>query len=89
MTRVEYDPETGAQLLWYTINIASVAGYTNIPVMWQAVSEEDARESFLRWLAADEFRTVDFTADGKDSRLTFRGSWVAGFTMDGKGRARP
>lgn len=89
MTREERDPDTGERQLWYTINIASVAGYDSVPVSWLGTSEDDARASFIEWLAQDEFRTVDFVADGKNARLTFRGTWVAGFTMDGKGRARP
>lgn len=88
MTREEYDPETGKRELWYTINIAAVAGYTNVMLTWQGTSEEDARASFLEWLAQDGFQTVDYWSDGKNVRLSFRGSWVAGFTMDGVGRAR-
>jgi hypothetical protein len=86
MTREEYDPETGKRELWYTITIAAVAGYTNVMLRWQGTSEEDARASFLEWLAMDEFQTVDYWSDGKNVRLSFRGSWVAGFTMDGVGR---
>jgi hypothetical protein len=89
MTRVEHDPETGEKVLWYTITVSSLGGHTNVPVPWSGTSEEDARASFIEWLGQDEFQTVDFTSDGKDARLTFRGSWVSGFTMDGKGRARP
>lgn len=89
MTREDHDPVTGERELWFTIKIASVAGYTDVPVAWQGTSEDDARNSFIEWLGMDEFRTVDFIADGKNARLSFRGSWVAGFTMDGKGRARP
>lgn len=88
MTREEYDPGTGKRELWYTINIAAVAGYTNVMLTWQGTSEEDARASFLEWLAQDEFQTVDYWSDGKNVRLSFRGSWVAGFTMDGVGRTR-
>lgn len=89
MTREEYDPETGDRQLWYTITISSIAGFSSIPLPWLGTSEEDARASFIEWLAQDEFQTVDFVVDGKNVRFTFRGSWVAGFTMDGKGRARP
>ena len=89
MTREDYDPVTGDRELWYTINIASVAGYTNVALSWQGTSEDDARDSFIEWLAQDEFRTVNYWSDGKQVRLSFRGSWVAGFTLDGKGRARP
>lgn len=88
MTREEYDPESGKRQLWYTIKIAAVAGYLDVMLAWQGTSEEDARASFLEWLAQDEFQTVDYWSDGKNVRLSFRGSWVAGFTMDGVGRAR-
>lgn len=89
MTREEYDPDTGKRELWYTILVPSVAGVTNVPISWQGTSEDDARQSFIAWLALDEFQTVNFESDGKDMRLTFRGSWVAAFVMDGKGRRRP
>lgn len=89
MTRVEYVPETGERQLWYTIGVSSLGGHTDIPIPWLGTSEEDARATFIEWLAADEFQTVDFTKDGRNVRLTFRGSWVSGFTMDGKGRTRP
>lgn len=89
MTRVEHDPETGEPLLWYTITVSSLAGHTAVPIPWQGTSEENARESFIAWLDAGEFKTVDFVNDGKNFRLTFRGSWVSGFWMDGKGHARP
>lgn len=88
MTREDYDPVTGKRELWYTISIASVAGYNNVMLTWQGTSEEDARASFLEWLAQDEFQTVDYWSDGKNVRLSIRGSWVAGFTMDGVGRTR-
>jgi hypothetical protein len=88
MTREDYDPVSGKRELWYTISIAAVAGYTNVMLRWQGTSEKDARASFLEWLAQDEFQTVDYWSDGKNVRLSFRGSWVAGFTMDGVGHTR-
>lgn len=89
ITREEYDEETGERQLWYTITIPSIAGFTSVPIPWLGTSEEDARASFVEWLAQDEFQTVSFMNDGRELRFTFRGSWVAGFIMDGRGRARP
>lgn len=89
MTRVETDDDTGRPLLWFTVTVSSLGGHANVPVPWQGFDEEDVRASFIEWLGQDEFQTVDFTSDGKNARLTFRGSWVAGFILDGKGRARP
>lgn len=89
MTQLETHPQTGEPLLWFTITLSSFGGQPEVPIKWQAVDEDDARESFIEWLAEKEFQTVDFVNDGKKVRLTGRGSWVAGFTMDGKGRTRP
>ncbi len=88
MVPEEYD-ETGKRQLWYTITMSSFGGHLNVPISWQGTDEEDARDSFIEWLNEKEFQTVDFMHDGRAVRVTGRGSWVAGFTMDGKGRARP
>jgi hypothetical protein len=89
MVREEHDPETGKPLLWFTITMSSFGGHQSVPIPWQAVDEEEARDSFIEWLSEKEFQTVEFMSDGKKLRVTGRGSWVAGFSMDGKGRTRP
>lgn len=88
MAREEYS-ETGQRQLWYTITMSSFGGYANVPIDWLGTDEEDARDSFIEWLSEKEFQTVDFVNDGRAIRVTGRGSWVSGFSMDGKGRARP
>lgn len=85
--RVSVDPDTGEQLLWFDITVSSLGGYSNVPIEWEARDSEHARESFLLWLATEEWLTVDFTRDGQNVELTFRSSWVAGFTI-GQGRRR-
>lgn len=83
MKRVEYD-DAGNQLLHFEV-VISIAGYTGIPIPWTGTDEKDVRNSFIEWLASDDFVTVDFTDNGARKKLTFRGSWVAGFTIgDGK-----
>jgi hypothetical protein len=83
--RVEYDDE-GNQLLHFEV-VISIAGHSGIPIPWVGKSQEDVRESFIRWLASEDFVTVDFTNNGSRKKLTFRGSWVAGFEIgDGKVR---
>lgn len=89
MVREEHDPETGQRELWYTITMSSFGGYPNVPISWPGTDEEDARDSFIEWLNEKEFQTVDFVNDGRAIRVTGRGSWVSGFSMDGKGRTRP
>jgi hypothetical protein len=89
MTREEYDPDTGKQLLWFTITMSSFGGHSNVPISWPGTDENDARDSFIEWLNEKEFQTVDFTSDGRKLRVTGRGSWVAGFSMDGKPHRRP
>lgn len=89
MVREDFDPETGKRELWYTITLASFGGQLNVPIPWQGTDVDDARDSFIEWLNEKEFQTVDFVSDGKLVKLTGRGSWVSGFMMDGKGRARP
>jgi hypothetical protein len=89
LTREELDSETGKPLRWFKITMSSFGGYPNVPISWQAVDEDEARESFIEWLGEKEFQTVDFVNDGQHLKVTGRGSWVAGFTMDGKPRTRP
>lgn len=86
--RVEYDPETGKPLLWFDVVVSSIGGQTDVPIPWPGTDVEDVRKSFLLWLAEDEWQTVTFTKDGAQSELTFRSSWVSGFQISGKGRAR-
>lgn len=81
--RVEYDEE-GNQLLHFEV-VISIAGHSGIPIPWTGKSAEDVRESFIAWLASGDFVTVDFVNNGARKKLTFRGSWVAGFEIgDGK-----
>lgn len=89
LVRQEVDPDTGKPLLWFTITMSSFGGYPQVPLSWQAADEDEARASFIEWLNETEFQTVDFVNDGKKVKVTGRGSWVAGFTMDGKGHTRP
>lgn len=89
LTRQEVDPGTGKPLLWFTITMSSFGGYPNVPMSWQAADADEARASFIEWLNETEFQTVDFVNDGRRVKVTGRGSWVAGFTMDGKGRTYP
>lgn len=85
--REEYVPGTDQPMLWFDITVPSLGGYADVPIQWQADDREHARESFLEWLNAQEWHTVDFMNNGKEVRLTFRTAWVPGFTI-GQGRTR-
>lgn len=82
----QYAPN-GDPMLWFDVSVSSLGGYPDVPIEWQADSEEHARSSFLEWLEQDEWKTVDVVFNGSAQQLTFRTSWVAGFTI-GKGRRR-
>lgn len=83
--RVELDDVTGEQLLWFDVSVSVVGEW--LPMDWPGTDQDDVRDTVLEWIAADDWITVDYRKNGADAKLTFRSSWVAGFTV-GKGRRR-
>jgi len=84
MQKVEYDSD-GTPLLWFDVTVTSLGGVMNVPIAWPARDQDDARDTFLEWINSDDWHTVDYVENGAHTKLTFRGSWVAGF-MIGAGR---
>lgn len=86
MQRVEHDPETGEPLLWFDVSI-TVGDHSGVPIAWSGKDEDDVNAAVIEWLNSSEFITVDFSNNGKRSKLTFRSSFVAHWEI-GAGRAR-
>lgn len=65
-----------------------VPGYGEIAMSVPGTDEDDVRATFIEWLKGDEndgdWRTIDAVIDGSSKRITFKSSWVAGFTVNGR-----
>lgn len=84
--RVEFDERTGEQSLWFDVSVSVIGEW--LPMDWSGHDQDDVRDTVLAWIAADEWISVDYRKNGAESQLTFRSSWVAGFTVGMKGRRR-
>jgi hypothetical protein len=71
----------------------SLGEFGMIGIPWQGTSWEDARDSFMEYLFNDEefndtggryadFRSLYVRFNGQSRLLTFRTSWITGFTVN-------
>jgi hypothetical protein len=82
--------ETGERT--YSVT-CSLGGFGHVSIPWPGTSWEDVRDSFMEYLFNDDefndtggryadFRSLYVRFNGRSQLLTFRTSWITGFTVN-------
>lgn len=62
-----------------------IPGYGEVAIDVPGANADDARDTLKEWIKGeegdDEWRTVHAVIDGQAKDITFRASWVAGFSI--------
>lgn len=79
--------ENGKPELWFDVGV-DVPKHGAISMPWQGTDPDDVRDSLIQWFNDNEWITTTAEFNGSRRKLTFRSSWVSGFTIGEVGGKR-